>query len=163
LQSELEAVIRADTQQPAEVRALAGELARTLDDDPRDLNELAWRISAKPCTSDDAQRAVRCARRALELAPEDPDVLNTLGVALYRAGRFDECLATLRRSDELGRARRDSRQAADVAFLAMAHWKLGHAEEARAELAALVALASTGGNDETDAFVAEVRALIQPR
>ncbi len=79
--------------------------------------------------------------RACVLGPEgtaDPDVpvrlaekagfLNTLGDALYRAGRFDEAI---RRLDEAIRIRGGEGQPQDWAFLAMAHHRLGHRDEAR--------------------------------
>ena len=57
-----------------------------------------------------------------------PDDLNTLGAALYRAGRFDEAIRRLEESIRLpgGESRPE-----DWAFLAMAHHRLGHRDEAR--------------------------------
>jgi tetratricopeptide (TPR) repeat protein len=55
-------------------------------------------------------------------------VLNTLGAALYRAGRFDEAIRRLQEGIQL----RNGRSVAqDWAFLAMAHFRLGHRDEAR--------------------------------
>ncbi len=48
--------------------------------------------------------------------------LNTYGVALYRAGRFAEAIATLDRSLTLGRGASDGY---DLFFQAMAHCQLG--------------------------------------
>jgi tetratricopeptide (TPR) repeat protein len=53
------------------------------------------------------------------------DALITLGAALYRAGRYQ---AAIRRLDEAIQARRE--QATGWAFLAMAHHRLGHREQA---------------------------------
>jgi hypothetical protein len=63
--------------------------------------------------------------------------LNTLGVALYRTGSFRESRDALTRSDQINSTLRVGRHPADVAFLAMAHFKLGREEEARASLAEL--------------------------
>ena len=56
------------------------------------------------------------------------DYLNTLGAALYRAGRFDEAI---RRLEEAIRLRGGDGLPQDWAFLAMAHHRLGHRDEAR--------------------------------
>jgi tetratricopeptide (TPR) repeat protein len=55
-------------------------------------------------------------------------LLNTLGAALYRAGRFAEAV---RRLDEGIQKRNGESIWADWVFLAMAHHRLGHHDEAR--------------------------------
>jgi WD40 repeat protein/Tfp pilus assembly protein PilF len=57
-----------------------------------------------------------------------PIALNTLGAALYRAGRYDEAI---RRLDEAAQARGGASKPEDWGFLAMAHHRLGHPDEAR--------------------------------
>jgi hypothetical protein len=52
-------------------------------------------------------------------------ILNTLGVAQCRMGRYEEALATLTKSEQLNRGRGDQ---ADPAFLAMALHRLGRRE-----------------------------------
>ena len=54
--------------------------------------------------------------------------MNTLGAALYRAGRFAEAL---RRLEEGIQERKGVSSEADWVFLAMAHHRLGHHAEAR--------------------------------
>jgi hypothetical protein len=49
-------------------------------------------------------------------------------VVLYRAGRYAEAVTILERSLEAGRGQLD---AFDLYFLAMAHHRLGHRDEAR--------------------------------
>jgi hypothetical protein len=51
-----------------------------------------------------------------------------LGAALYRAGRCDEAI---RRLEEPIRARHEAGMPRDWAFLALAHHRLGHRDEAR--------------------------------
>src|SRR5262249_55218522 len=53
---------------------------------------------------------------------------NTLGIALYRAGRYDEAVQRLNESIALQKQGGTYR---DWLFLAMAHHRLGHADEAR--------------------------------
>jgi eukaryotic-like serine/threonine-protein kinase len=55
-------------------------------------------------------------------------VLNTLGVVLYRAGRFKDAI---RRLEEGIRFRKGESLPQDWAFLSMAHGRLGHHDEAR--------------------------------
>jgi uncharacterized protein HemY len=66
------------------------------------------------------------AKRAADLKREDPNVLNTLGVARYRQGDYAAAITDFEHSIALG---------SDVAwnhfFLAMAHHRLGHPKEAR--------------------------------
>jgi Tfp pilus assembly protein PilF len=78
----------------------------------------------------DHEEALRWARRAVELEPGNPNHTNTLGVALYRAGRFTEA------AEELGRnASKDHRFAGyDWVFLAMCRQRLGQADAARSAL-----------------------------
>jgi hypothetical protein len=56
-----------------------------------------------------------------------PNFLNTLGAALYRAGRYDKAIGRL---EEGIRLRVGVGLPADWAFLAMAHHRLGHRGEA---------------------------------
>ena len=73
---------------------------------------------------------VRLAELAVNGAPEQSKayLLNTLGAALYRAGRFAEAV---RRLEEGIQKRKGVSSEADWVFLAMAHHRLGHHEEAR--------------------------------
>jgi tetratricopeptide (TPR) repeat protein len=91
-------------------------------------NNLAWLLATCPeIRFRDAQRALELAKRAVELAPKQGGHWNTLGVAHYRAGDWKAAVAALEKSMEL----RKGGDAYDWFFLAMAHWKLGDAKEAR--------------------------------
>ena len=54
--------------------------------------------------------------------------LNTLGAALFRAGRFEDAI---RRLEEGIKLRNGAETPQDWPFLAMAHHRLGHRDEAR--------------------------------
>jgi tetratricopeptide (TPR) repeat protein len=92
------------------------------------VNAQAWKYATGPITERDPELAVALARRAIALAPGQPTVLNTLGVALYRAGQYTEAIAVLEQSLAAGKGRFD---ADDLIFLAMAHHRLNHRAEAR--------------------------------
>jgi tetratricopeptide (TPR) repeat protein len=91
-------------------------------------NNRAWELANGPVLRRDLDRAVALVRRAVDLTPGEAIYLNTLGVVLYRAGRYDEAIATLERSLGAGGGQTD---AFDLFFLAMAHHRLGHLAEAR--------------------------------
>ena len=62
------------------------------------LNNLAWRLATGPPALRDPESAVSLARKALAQSQDTAIYLNTLGVALYRAGHYAEAIATLERS-----------------------------------------------------------------
>ncbi len=95
---------------------------------PTLLNELAWRLATSPVEQfRDPTWAVEYARKAVELAPQDGNNWNTLGVAFYSAGEWKSAIESLEKSTQL----RKGGDSWDFLFLAMAHWQLGHKDEAR--------------------------------
>ena len=74
----------------------------------------------------DAERAVALAKRAVELAPTEGNCRNTLGAAYYRAGAWQKAIAELEESMR----QRHGGDSFDWFFLAMAHYRLDHKEEA---------------------------------
>ena len=70
----------------------------------------------------DPDLALVLARKAVAMAPEQGIYLNTLGVALYRAGRYAEAIATVEKSLSASKGESD---AFDRFFIAMARRKLG--------------------------------------
>ena len=54
-------------------------------------------------------------------------IRNTLGVARYRAGQYEEAIADLEKAAAL----RKGGDSFDWLFLAMSHWQLGNKDEAR--------------------------------
>jgi tetratricopeptide (TPR) repeat protein len=129
--------------------------------------------------------ALGWAEEAVRHDPDNAQILNTLGVAQYRVGAYDKALATLTRSDELDRRPDASRNGsstsapasqpvrsgaadlfhpANAAFIAMAQFKLGHVDEAKASLARLRELMRDtrhAANEEYQAFLADAANLIE--
>ena len=59
-----------------------------------------------------------------------------MGVAQYRAGRYSDTLATLTKSEKLN-VTKEGAHPVDLAFLAMARYRLGDKDEAKATLGRL--------------------------
>jgi tetratricopeptide (TPR) repeat protein len=74
-----------------------------------------------------ARRAVELAKQAIDLAPKVGHFWNALGVAYYRAEDWKASVQTLEKSMQLCKGG----DSFDWFFLAMAHWQLGHMDEAR--------------------------------
>jgi serine/threonine protein kinase/WD40 repeat protein len=94
---------------------------------PSVVNELVWSCALGPGAVEDYSPLIDLTWSAAASQPE-PHILNTLGALLYRAGRFEEAVRQLDRAVE---ARGAIATDYDAPFLAMAHRRLGHAEEAR--------------------------------
>jgi WD40 repeat protein/tetratricopeptide (TPR) repeat protein len=86
-------------------------------------NDLAWACVLAPDALADMGEVVQLAEKAYKQSPT-PMVRNTLGAALYRAGKWEEAVKTLDQNQ-------GESAAYDWLFLAMAHHRLGHADQAR--------------------------------
>ena len=95
---------------------------------PLNCNNLAWILATGPSPVRDANQAETLARSAMASDPEQAMYLNTLGVALFRTGKYGEAIETLEKS--LSRGERFN-QPYDLLFLAMCHAQAGDLEKAR--------------------------------
>jgi hypothetical protein len=140
-------------------------LAEARNDEAMRLNSASWQIVASPDRSEEAYaRALRDAEAASQLLPEDGMILNTLSVAQFRAGRFAKALETLIRSDALNSASAGWSIPADLAFIAMAHHRLGHdsaAREALGRLRAAMKQSRSIEDRESKGFLREAETLIE--
>jgi eukaryotic-like serine/threonine-protein kinase len=91
-------------------------------------NNRAWELATGTESTRDPHLALPLARRAVELTPGLGIYLNTLGVAQYRTDQYAKAIATLEKSLAASKGESD---AFDFFFLAMAHHRLGHREEAQ--------------------------------
>ena len=83
-------------------------------------NDLAWCLARMPGRGDGIE-AVQWARKAVAIEPDSPGMRNTLGVALYRAGRFTLAAEELEQNTV-----RNARMAGyDWVFLALCRQRLG--------------------------------------
>jgi WD40 repeat protein/tetratricopeptide (TPR) repeat protein/tRNA A-37 threonylcarbamoyl transferase component Bud32 len=97
---------------------------------PHAANNAAWTCALGPATTAEAGAAVRLAEIAVDRSEgtSRANNLNTLGAVLYRAGRFDEAIGRLEEGIQL---RGGESVPQDWVFLSMAHFRLGHRDEAR--------------------------------
>jgi WD40 repeat protein/serine/threonine protein kinase len=136
--SEVVASLRADTTLKAEVREEAIALADRIPENAGRLNVASWIVVSRPGAGlPELRLALKQAEAACRLVPDDGHFLNTLGVAQYRVGHFEEALSTLSRSEPINTASRGDPSPADLAFMALARHRLGQHDQARATLVRL--------------------------
>jgi WD40 repeat protein len=159
LKAEVVASLRGSKMTRAAVRRKALALAEQLRDDSHQLNAAAWKVVRTPgAPAAHYRQALRWAETACRLNGWDADLLNTLGVAQYRAGKYPEAIDTLTRADKLHAAGSAGTQPADLASLTMAHHRLGQQAKARDYLKRLretLKKAQGTPNDEAKALLRE--------
>jgi tetratricopeptide (TPR) repeat protein len=96
--------------------------------DPFEAMVVAWSCGLAPGAVADPLVPVRLAERAVKSLPQISLYLNTLGAAQYRAGQYEKAIERLNESIKVSR---EGGSWADWVFLAMAHYRLGHRDEAR--------------------------------
>jgi serine/threonine protein kinase/Flp pilus assembly protein TadD len=93
------------------------------------LNQSAWRLATDPNPDKrDAAWALEVAKLAVERDPDNGVIVNTLGVAYYRAGQWKNSIETLKEADALYQGQFFS---TDALFIAMALWQMGEKDAAR--------------------------------
>jgi serine/threonine protein kinase/Flp pilus assembly protein TadD len=106
------------------------EYRRALELDPRNaayMVNVAWALVVPgTATRQDAGEAADLARKAIAQTPRLWNCWNTLGAALYRSGQWQEALDALEKAVSL----QEKCPPPPYLFMAMAHWHLGHKEEA---------------------------------
>jgi tetratricopeptide (TPR) repeat protein len=100
-------------------------------DQVRYQNNLAWLLATCPLEEvRDPRRAIELARNAVEVEPTNASIWNTVGTALYRNRDWSGAIDSLNRSMSL-LGDNSPLFSNNAFFLAMAHWQLGHKDEAR--------------------------------
>ena len=133
----------------------------------RTCNNLAWGLVVKTPTDDSVEVAVplalTLAEKAVALEPANFNYRNTLGVAMYRLGLYDDAIAQLEPNVKSG----GRHVALDLYFLAMSYHRRGQPSAARrcfdrANAAAQAARdLSAGQRQELAAFHAEAEAVLR--
>ena len=91
-------------------------------------NQYSWFLSLRPDLKiDQYNKALQIAISLAEASPNNGLYVRSLGAAQYRLGQYEKSQITLSKSLELNKAANNGvEQAADLAFLVMAHHKLDH-------------------------------------
>jgi hypothetical protein len=90
-----------------------------------------WTCTLSPASGADPERIVSLAEDSLAKSSRDHWHVNQLGAALYRAGRFEGAVTRLTEATGLSCHPHRTNMLYTWFYLAMAHHRLGHAEEAR--------------------------------
>ncbi|MBI4878116.1 MAG: tetratricopeptide repeat protein [Planctomycetes bacterium] len=124
------------------------------------LNASAWLVVREEHPGEGRHAAaLQLIELALEAAPERGELLNTLGVALYRNGDLARALEVLQASDRANRRSFAAGHPADAVFLALCHLGRGDAAQARAageRARRLLAAEPFASDPECRAFLAEM-------
>jgi len=99
------------------------------DTEPALMNLVAWTCILRADAFQDTSPIVMLAEKAVAVAPQNRSFLNTLGVALFRAGRNEEALEKLQLA--MNASDEDS-DVIDRLFVAMIHFKMERPDDARA-------------------------------
>jgi WD40 repeat protein len=165
LTEDVVALVRGDPSLTEEERQRALDLAKRTSEYPDQLNDASWSVVLRPdATADAYRKALRWAEAACRQEPKNGFYLNTLGVAQYRTQRHEAALETLVQSDKITSASTGGSQPEDLAFLAMARYRLGQKGPAAATLRRLREVMKKpdwSGNAAAQAFVREAESLIE--
>ncbi len=145
------------------IRALAIAEQYPEQAEPLELNAASWQVVRFSGEAEPLRFALHLAEAACRAQPNNGTYLNTLGVAQYRCGNYEDALKTLTRSDELNSESRLSIPE-DLAFLAMAHHQLGNADQAKTFLTRLRdRMKQSEPSEDAKAFLKEAEELIEGR
>lgn len=102
------------------------------------LNNASWETVRSPGHSkDEYATALDNAEQAVKLVPDEMHILNTLGVAQYRAGDYAGSITTFAQNEILAQNQKMPLHPSDLIFKAMALYQLHRKEEARATVTRL--------------------------
>jgi WD40 repeat protein/tRNA A-37 threonylcarbamoyl transferase component Bud32 len=124
--------LRTDPTLSDSLRQAAMDLAGRGTEDPEQLNNTSWALVRQPGGEPaDYKLARDRALRACELDLKNAMYLNTLGVAQYRLGEYENALQSLEEARHLNWDTLRLHHPGDLAFLAMASYNLKHKGKAR--------------------------------
>jgi tetratricopeptide (TPR) repeat protein len=135
--------------------------------DPVRLAAASYRTVRRPGAEAAAvEQALWQAEEACRRVPDHGAFVNTLGMAQYRAAKYQDALETLTRADKINKTRLKAAYPGDQAFLAMSYFQLGQKDKAIEFLATLHMLVKQprwSRNEEVLAFLREAEALCEAK
>jgi WD40 repeat protein/tRNA A-37 threonylcarbamoyl transferase component Bud32/Flp pilus assembly protein TadD len=162
--ADIEREIRANSGLSEAARQQALAIAEKYTDDPALLNwasrGVVGRPGAKPA---DYALALRQAETACRLNAQEPAFVTTLGMAMYRVGKYEDAVKTLNRAAQLSEAAANAPSPPELAFLAMSRYQMGETGQAQASLSQLretMQKPNWAGNDEAQRLLKEAEALL---
>jgi tetratricopeptide (TPR) repeat protein len=133
--------------------------------DAETFNDESWEVVSSPDKdAEDYKLAMEKAAKATRMEPNDCGMLNTLGIAQYRLGAYQDALMTLSRADKMRTDANQPSTVEDWAFIAMSLHKLGRVDEAKVSLERLGTFLQEErflDYEEAKAFLGEAEKLIE--
>jgi tetratricopeptide (TPR) repeat protein len=159
LRERIVAAVQKSTAIAPEWRSAALAVAEESEEDASHLNSLSWDTVVQPDRSAaEYGLALAQAETAYRLSP-DESIRNTLGIACYRAGRFDRAIALLSESERTNT--NGVANLGDLPYLAMALQKAGKPAEAKKRFDQLLSLLSKEEPDQAnEKLVNEVKKVL---
>ena len=156
--------LRRDAKLSDAVRQRALAIAEQVPENPESLDEASRAVVRQPSAEPAAYRlALRQAEAACRLVPGDGDFLNTLGIAQYRLGLYEQAAGTLSLARQVHEDNWNGLSyPADLAFLALSRYRLGQADQARATMGRLREMIKTpqwAPSDEAQMFLREAETI----
>jgi tetratricopeptide (TPR) repeat protein len=140
------------------------DIDQYLDDAVKGVGDVSWLIARDADRSGDEYKAALSAiERILDEQPDKRACINTQGILHYRLGQYEEALTALARSHALYSQDYETGVPADLAFMAMAHHKLGHdrdAEQGMGRLRAAMENPELARSEDNQAHLAEAEAML---
>src|SRR5262249_13194922 len=127
--------LRSDTALSDEVRPVALELAQEWEEDPFEIVRAAAKLNTSPDSKpEDFARALRGFEFGCRAVPGHGGFLNGLGAGQYPKGKYREAIAPRKTAEPLMKGQGMTpagANPANLAYQAMAHFRLRQTEEAR--------------------------------
>jgi WD40 repeat protein/serine/threonine protein kinase/tetratricopeptide (TPR) repeat protein len=140
--------LNSDTTLEGSVRRVALQIAEDHRwEDAYKLTPEIWEITSSPdANTESYQTALKKAELANYLDPNNMVALVMLGVAQYRMGAYEDALETLSNAEKMmvDSGEEDNKTIITAAFIAMAHHRLGRAEDAKITMDRLRRLSEQG-------------------
>jgi serine/threonine protein kinase/Flp pilus assembly protein TadD len=122
--------------------------------------DMLWKLVLSTARKGDSTIAVRLAKRAIEMAPENWIYHSTLGAAQYYAGEYEKAIFTLKHSEKMYAAITQESYPRNIAFISMSLHQLGQHQQAEAALTKLRQMFENGRNADLRQYLIKAEQLL---